>query len=101
MVHPQHRTASLDASKEMKDENGWLVSFYALATVLAYLLRFAAMLLALQVLPGCPPAQSGAFTAPMAAKIYKNLNWFVLYKFTEKSAYHLVWNRMTSVDGEG
>ena len=78
-----------------------LVAFYALAIVLVCPLQLPVVLLALQVLPGCPPAQSGAFTAPMAAKIYKNLNWFVLYKFTEKSAYHLVWNRMTSVDGEG
>ena len=74
MVYPQHRTTSLDASKEMKNENELLVSFYALTTVLAYLLQFAAVLLALQVPPECPLAQNDIFAAPMTAKLKRNFN---------------------------
>ena len=74
IVHPQHRALRQDASKEMKDENGLLMSFCALATALAYLLQLLVMLVALQVLPGSSPAQNDVLAAPMAAKLNRNFN---------------------------
>ena len=56
IVHPQHRALRQDASKEMRDENGLLMSFCALATALAYLLQLVVVLLALQAFPGSFPA---------------------------------------------
>ena len=72
IVYPQRGASGQDASKEMKNESGLLVSFYALATDLAYLLQLPVVLLALQVLPGCSPAQSGVLAALMAAKLNRN-----------------------------
>ena len=46
-----------------------LLAFYALDIVLACPLQLPVVLLALQVLPGCSPAQSDVVAAPMAAKL--------------------------------
>ena len=74
IVYPQRGASGQDASKEIKNENGLLMSFCALATALAYLLQLPVMLLALQVLPGFSPAQSGVLVASMAAKLNRNFN---------------------------
>ena len=72
---PVHEKESTPKKVSVKRSyNGLLMSFYALAAVLAYLLQLLVVLLTLQGCLGYSPAQSGVLAAPFAAKLDRNAN---------------------------